>query len=252
MLIQEDAASEPSGSTETYRVLPGPYPVIGFQYRGRLDVVRDPGARTLDRSGITGLQSRFRLFTASEDARSILVLLKPEGAYGLLGCAMDVLTDEHVGLGALVSGADPREAEERLAEAPTLAQRVLVTEKLLLTLLERSGRPPHPLVAEAARQIVREHGTERIGRLAWELGVSERYLERLFQAQVGVSPKRLASLAQFAWARARITSGTGALVAGEAGYADQAHFIRSFRAYSGLTPRQYQTDLLAEKTPRGG
>jgi AraC-like DNA-binding protein len=234
----EDAAPALPGAE--YRVLPGPFPVLGFQYRGRLDVLRGPYPAPLEPSGLTGLQSGARLYVPHAGARSILVQVYPHAAFALFGGAAPEVADQHVGLRGLVPGPAARELEARLAEAATQEQRTTLVQSFLLAALERSGQRPHALVGEAALRILQRHGTERIGGLAQELGVADRHLERLFRSQVGISPKRLASLAQFAWARARGASGSWATLAAEAGYADQAHFARSVRAFSGLTPRQLQ------------
>ena len=243
ILIQDSDGDRP-GPGVPYKVLPQPYPVLGFQYRGRLDVLRGSRTSSLERSGITGLQTAFRLFVPRADARSILVQLKPQGAYALLGCAMDDVTDQHIGLSSIVSDTAARAVEEQLAETTTFEQRSQVMQSFLTAQLEGSGRRPHPVVTEAVQRILRTHGAARVASLAGDLGVSERHLERLFQTEIGVSPKRLASLAQFDWARARISSLPTARLAGEAGYADQAHFIRTFRAYSGVTPGRYRPQPL--------
>jgi AraC-like DNA-binding protein len=242
--------AEPAAPGAEYRVLPGPYPVLGFQYQGRLDVLRGLHAEPLEPSGLTGLQSSARRYLPRAGARSILVELYPHAAFALFGGAAPEVSDLHVGLSGLVPGPSSRELESRLAETRTLEQRAALVQAFLLTALERSVQRPHPLVAEAARRILQHHGTERIAGLAQALGVADRHLERLFRSQVGVSPKRLAALAQFDWARARLAGGAGAAPAGgsrarlavDAGYADQAHFIRGFRAFSGITPGQYQAD----------
>lgn len=244
ILIQEDEPAQPM-QPATYQVLPGPYPVLGFQYRGQLAVLQGPTPRTLDRIGVTGLLSSARSFQPSADTGTILVCLTPEGAYGLLGWPMDELADRHVGLGELGAGPAVRALESCLDEAAAPDRCAALTQTLLIALLKHSAQRPHPIVTEAARRIVRRHGTERIGDLARDLGIGERQLERLFRSQVGVGPKRLASLAQFDWARRRIEGGSWAALASEAGYADQAHLIRSFRAYSGVSPSQYRPDPAA-------
>ena len=245
MLVQDAGAEQPSQGAR-YTVLPGPCPVLGFQYRGRLDVLRGPAPRRLERSGITGLQSSFRLFVPRADARSILVFLEPDGAYALLGCVLDEITDEHVGLRTIAPRAPVPAFEARLAEAVSLEERSQLTQAFLAGLLEYSKRRPHPVVTEAAQRILQGHGTERIGILSRDLGVSDRYLERLFRSQIGVSPKRFASLARFDYARARIAHHSSVRLALDAGYADQAHLVRSFKAYSGLTPSRYQPGRSAQ------
>jgi AraC-like DNA-binding protein len=244
ILVQDDAA-EAAASTYPYTVFAQPYPVLGMQYRGQLHVLRAGNARPLDRSGLSGLQTSVRQFVADAQARSILVVLHPHGAYGLFGCPLDEVTNEHVGLSALAGAASVRALDEQLCEASTLAERSDLLQAFLLMLPGISNCQVHPVVAEAVRRILRQHGTGRVKALATALSVSDRYLERLFRSQVGVTPKVLASLAQFDWVRAQATTDGHAPVhswadlAGLAGYVDQAHLTRSFRTYSGTTPARY-------------
>ena len=75
-----------------------------------------------------------------------------------------------------------------------------------------------------------------------DLGWSERTLERKFKEQIGISPKLFTKITQFQMALNilrsenynRLTD-----VAYENFYADQSHFIRSFKEFTSLTPNQY-------------
>jgi AraC-like DNA-binding protein len=61
----------------------------------------------------------------------------------------------------------------------------------------------------------------------------------MFRRELGLPPKTLARLVRFERAH-RLTSRAAtegwAAVAADAGYYDQAHLIRDFRAFSGSTP----------------
>lgn len=79
-----------------------------------------------------------------------------------------------------------------------------------------------------------------------DIGVAARasstYLAKRFKTVVGVTPKRLARSYRFTSTvlainvAAQIDWGN---VAAEAGYFDQAHFVREFREFTGLTPTRY-------------
>jgi AraC-like DNA-binding protein len=94
----------------------------------------------------------------------------------------------------------------------------------------------------AVERIIDDPAVTRVDALASGLGTSVRSLQRLFAKHVGVGPKwvirryrlhevteRMASGAQIAWAA----------LAADLGYADQAHFVRDFRAMVGESPAQY-------------
>jgi transcriptional regulator GlxA family with amidase domain len=85
-------------------------------------------------------------------------------------------------------------------------------------------------------------GNLPIPELAHGLAIGERQLERLYQGQVGMTPKQYAQLLRVEKARltlkdASISSTTR--LATELGYYDQAHFIREFSSVIGQTPYAY-------------
>lgn len=103
IFIQE-AFADPVQAEQSYTVFPSSYPVLGFQSRGRLHVIRGGGEERLAVSGITGLQGTARTSRASADTRTILVAFKSYGAFHLLACPMDRLADGHVDLDQIVGG----------------------------------------------------------------------------------------------------------------------------------------------------
>ncbi|GEM_PF-5283732 len=165
ILIQDSSAPILPGALR-YPVLPRPYPVIGFQYRGRLGVVRQTGPELLSRSGITGLQMTARFFEAQPETRSILVTLKSYGAFALFDRPMDDIAGNHVGMDLIAPAASLRSVEEKLAESPSPLRRVQVVSAFLLKRLEDSRCLPHPVVLEATKRILNSAGGERIQSLA--------------------------------------------------------------------------------------
>jgi AraC-like DNA-binding protein len=69
--------------------------------------------------------------------------------------------------------------------------------------------------------------------------ITERQLERRFKEQVGVSPKKFQRMARFEKALHLLQHTAYRQLTGLAyalGYADQAHFIKEFQSFSGLSP----------------
>jgi methylphosphotriester-DNA--protein-cysteine methyltransferase len=68
--------------------------------------------------------------------------------------------------------------------------------------------------------------------------------------QIGVAPKELASLARFTRAVERLGHNRSwAGLAVDAGYADQAHFIRSFKRRAGRTPAEFTRSGSLDEIP---
>lgn len=128
-----------------------------------------------------------------------------------------------------------RAMEPLLFDVISMEERVRLAERYLLNHLhtERSSS----LLMDAVAQILDRRGNVCIGPLCREIHVSSRQLERLFQEQVGISPKQLASLVryQYLWRDILCNPHFQALDAvHQYGYTDQAHLARDFKRFHSL------------------
>lgn len=97
-------------------------------------------------------------------------------------------------------------------------------------------------VADLVALIAASADLRRVSDLIQASGRSERTLHRLFARYVGASPAWVIRRYRLHAAAERLTASPPAdvrAVAWELGYADQAHFIRDFRATIGVTPGAY-------------
>jgi AraC-like DNA-binding protein len=168
------------------------------------------------------------------------VHFKPGGAASLLGVPASELANARVDLDALW-GRAARELGARLVEAPTARARLQLLERALLARLHR--RPDaHPGVAYALSELAHVPAPRSIGEIAARAGLSARRFIALFDAQVGLTPKRFARVRRFqklvqlahprpapAWAQLAL----------DCGYFDQAHLSRDFGEFAGLAPGAY-------------
>lgn len=161
---------------------------------------------------------------------------------------------ELLDLGPLLTDVDRRMGERfhRLAErlaagGPGMADRgpealeavwAAVGDSVKLT----TGAPS-PLTRTALAHLAGGAPPRTVGELAAELGVSRRHLERVVSRWVGLSPGRFARTCRLRRAALLLddpVDGSPARVARAAGYADQPHLTREFRALAGLTPGEYR------------
>ena len=78
------------------------------------------------------------------------------------------------------------------------------------------------------------------------------HLARVFRAHHGVSVGEYARRLRLAWAAGELarTDTPLAVIASQAGFADQSHFTRLFRQHLGITPARYRAQTQAAATPR--
>ena len=107
----------------------------------------------------------------------------------------------------------------------------------------------HSLNVEKAVNTIHYHkGQISVEDLAQNLKISTRHLERKFDERIGLSPKQLCQIFCFKNIFYLLTQfpQDWASIALECGYYDQAHLIRDFKRYMGLSPNAYikrQRDL---------
>ncbi|MCK2239544.1 MULTISPECIES: helix-turn-helix domain-containing protein [unclassified Crossiella] len=172
--------------------------------------------------------------------------LTPLGARALFGLPAGELAGLDVHLGDLL-GAPAAELLDRLRAAGTWTDRFAC----FTDILDRVARPaaiPAPELGWAWRRLTAAPAAVAVAELAAEVGWSRQHLRTRFQREFGVSPKVLARVVRFQHARdllVRPDRPALAEIAARAGYADQAHFTRDWRAFSGLSP----TVWLAEELP---
>ena len=82
---------------------------------------------------------------------------------------------------------------------------------------------------------------QEVDELAALLGISRRSLERLFSRHVGFPPKTMLRRQRFlrSLGRYMLDAGTSWSKALDKHYYDQAHFVRDFRDFMGMTPSDY-------------
>jgi AraC-like DNA-binding protein len=162
------------------------------------------------------------------------------GAFPLLGIPLHELQNEINVLSAL-GRAELITLHGHLYETKTLPVRIALLETWLLHRLSL-GKKQHALVPASLTALRAWGGNLRMSDFAEKWSVSQRQLERLYQREVGMSPKQYAGLLRIERARSLLkcmNGGSTACLALDLGFSDQAHFIREFRAVVGLTPHAY-------------
>jgi AraC-like DNA-binding protein len=162
------------------------------------------------------------------------IRLRPGVAFILSGIPAHAMVGRRIAL----SGAAPFRdlvASELEPQAPE--QHIDVLQRFLIERLQNAC--VHPAVAKAVDDIERAHGLSRVADVASRCGVSPRHLNRLMRLWVGYGTKRFANVVRFQAAlRAmdRAPSQSGAVLASEAGYFDQAHLTSAVGRFAGETP----------------
>ncbi len=131
-----------------------------------------------------------------------------------------------------------RELLPLLAVGMSLAERSAAVSKILLKRLDE-GRM-NSILMNAVYDIISSKGAVKMKELVGKNAVSARQLERIFNGNMGVSPKSFTSLVryQMLWQELYLKGGNIMDMVEEYGYCDQAHLINDFRRRHSMTPRE--------------
>lgn len=222
----------------TYQIIPDTSLVIGFQYKGRLSQVKNKTEIPLSISGVSGLADHHKTFKNAADTGTVLVFFKEAGAAPFFRQPLHELFRESVSLDNFMLRSELFLLEEQLAEAKTDAKRIASVEQFLINRMRNTA--PDQLVLAALALIHKRKGNIRIKELADQLFTSQSPLEKRFRQAVGASPKKFASIVRLKNVIAQYDASNSLTSLGyEAGFYDQAHFIKEFKAFTGEAPEQF-------------
>lgn len=222
----------PDGTTQLLLSFGGPYHRFADPDNGC-------GVRVAN-SHIIGFRTR-GIFIEQESAEDVFAIrFRPGGLYPFLPVPMTELVQQSIDLDAAV-GRLAGELEARVYEASSPEEQVRAAEGWLCQRLSPSGCVAEQ-IGRAVELIYTSRGRASVERLAAEVAMSHRSLDRAFALRVGVSPKRLGRIVRFNFALALMHQRQGdtlSAVAHAAGYVDQSHMSREFREFTHTAPRDF-------------
>jgi len=218
----------------TMRVVPDGSTAIGLRIEnGRASqwVLRGPL--------LEPVEQHFTLLTTMVGVR-----LRPGVAVLVSGTPADRTVGQRIELDSIASSATPATEDHALR---TPAQYIDTLERFVI---DRIGNARVPeVVSSALQEIEVAHGCVRISDVAARCGVSPRHLNRLMRTWLGYGPKCFARIVRFQSTLHRIERAparSGAELASDAGYFDQAHLTQDVSRLAGATPRSLATHSVAD------
>jgi AraC-like DNA-binding protein len=166
----------------------------------------------------------------------------------MLGTPMKHLMNRVVPLDAIL-GDDIARMTRLLASADSADNRIALLDSALINRLRNTSALP-PVIGYALSALANQADRD-VCDIAADIGWSRKHLADRLHDAVGIGPRAWRRLIRFQRLASAIPNGVSPNWAGLAcdhGYADQAHMIREFREFAGMTP----TTFLARSLDDGG
>jgi AraC-like DNA-binding protein len=164
----------------------------------------------------------------------------PDGAVPFLPVPITELENKAVSLADLFGEAG-KQLEVDVITAENTNERIQLIEAFLLSHLEEPAVIDR-ITKNCVNIIFQAGGQLDMSSLAQQAQVNRRNMERRFTATIGMSPKQLSRIVRLQATirmleQQQFTSLTS--LAYENGYYDQAHFIKDFKEFTGISPRSF-------------
>ncbi|NML19555.1 helix-turn-helix transcriptional regulator [Pseudoflavitalea sp. G-6-1-2] len=219
-------------------LIPDTYLVLAIRLNGSIVFYEGAHTTTPSLQIISGLQNAARQLSYTKGTSNFLIVFREGGLAAFSKMPAHELYNQTVDAGNVFSSELLEAFTEKIQEAATHAERAKIADDFLQQQLIRTDNDP--LIQRAVQLIQQQHGIIKVKELAASLHISQDPFEKKFRTYIGTSPKKYASIIRIRNIIEKIPSYTSLTDAGyEAGYYDQSHFIKEFRAFTGQTPKEF-------------
>lgn len=179
-------------------------------------------------------------FTFTEDFSLIAYFLKPYALTSLFGITGVELTDAPIDLN-LLDHKKTNLLQEQLLNAATTQARTTLLNNYIIDLIN-AEKNDSTIIKYAANRLAQDPSAEITSLVQKDLHITLRTFQRMFEKQIGISPNLFRRIRQFNSAFQQLNNRNFDKLSDIAftnGYADQSHFIRTFKEFTNLTPNEY-------------
>ncbi len=203
------------------------------------------GSIVLPKSFLIGQLTRPYVVEPLGITGSFVVRFHPNGFLPFTTIPIKEMENKAIALDTLF-GDDGNEIGEKILTACSTSERIHHIETFLLKRLTSKQTIDH-VVASTIETMLDANGQFSVNEHSRQKKVNRRQLARKFSSTVGLSPKQLSKIIRIqATLKKLLTEEVTSLtdLAYENEYFDQAHFIKDFKEFTGLTPREFYGDDL--------
>jgi AraC-like DNA-binding protein len=210
-----------------YKSMADGYTEVVFSIKGSFKEYFNYGGYVLPQ------HSNYRTLTIGNSIGLFGARLYPYALLPLFGIASHEVADSVHDIQSIL----PRDLVNRITEATGHPERIAA----FCRHLSRKDGVEDSVLERAVHRVIETHGMESLRNLRSMLSISERQLERKFKESVGFGPKQYSRILRFQYSKRKFVGHTNSFaeIAFDCDYADQPHFAREFKEFSGMTVSEY-------------
>ena len=239
----EDDGSTPS---ERQRVLPDGCMELIFHYGDHYRQYFEDGTSIIQpRCFVFGQINSYIEIEPTGVTGIIAARFLPEGLVPFIETPVSALENKAVVLSVLF-GDEGKKLEENVIATEDNSLRKKLIEEFLMRRLA-TPQSIDIITKGCVEAIFQSQGQMGVVELADKMNINRRNMERRFTSAVGLSPKQLSRVARLqATVKMLDEKQYNSLtsLAYENGYYDQAHFIKDFKEFTGLSPKSFFSENL--------
>jgi len=178
--------------------------------------------------------------TFREDFTLIAYFFKPYSLSSIFRLTGKELTDRPVDLN-LLAPKKTAGLQEQLLNAGSTKNMITLLDKYISHLIT-AAQSDCQIIKYATTKIAHHSSADVLSLVQKDLYVTQRTFQRMFEKQIGISPNLFRRIRQFNSAFQQLNNRNFhklSDIAFRNGYADQSHYIRSFKEFTNLTPNEY-------------
>jgi AraC-like DNA-binding protein len=223
------------------KIIPDGFPEVIFHFGDPYKIKLHDHWELQDKKLFAGQISKFFYLENTGKSNIVGIKFKPAALTHLFNIQMAGFTDKVVAL-SLIPNDPFAQLGTDLGRTEDHDQIVTILDGHLKRL--NTSSPKENVVDKVLAIIFETHGMSSIGDLCEKTNISERQLERLFKKYIGLSPKFYSRIIRFNYIfqsmEEKVLSWAGLGL--HAGFYDQPHFIKNFKAFTGEDPSKYFFD----------
>jgi AraC-like DNA-binding protein len=204
-----------------------------------------PNKKELPKSFIYGQSIRLTHLNLTTNYNVIGIRFFPHALKSIFRFNSSEITDSCIDLTSLLT-TEEANLLEKLKNSTSTGDNLHLLSQYLFSLIRKNKSQVDSITEFALSQIIHSKGRVSLKDIQEKLKLSERSLERKFDQFVGIPPKLYARVCRFQAALSQLKNHQYSKlsdIAFDNGFADQSHFIRTFKEFAGYSPIEFQKQV---------